>query len=99
MFARTQGGRHVSRMVPEPLEPVVPRLARVDDCIGEMADLSGQWSLDALDLKQLRQRDDRLRIIVSAVRPIPPVISMLFSGAINHLTAILDNTVWHLVTK
>lgn len=85
--------------LPEPLQPVVARLARVDDCIAEMADLAGAWSLRALELKQLRRRDMRFRTVVSAVRPIPPVISMLFSESIGHLRSILDNVVWHLVTE
>jgi len=85
--------------LPEPLAPVVARLARVDDCIYEIGDLSGQWSLDALDLEQRRRRDGRYRVVVVAVRPIPPVISLLFSEAINHLRSILDNAVWHIVAK
>jgi len=85
--------------LPEPLEPVVARLARVDDCIGEMGDLSGRWSLDALELVQLRRKDGHFRTVISAIRPIPPVISLLFSEAINHLRAVLDNTVWYLVTE
>lgn len=85
--------------LPEPLEPVVSRLARVDDCIGEMEDISGQWSTCAIELKQLRRSDMRFRTVVSKVRPIPPVISLLFSEAINHLRAVLDNTVWHLATE
>lgn len=84
--------------LPEQLEPVVARLARVDDAIGEMGDLAGQWSLDALELRQLRRSDGRYRTVVGAVRPIPPAISLLFSEAIGHLRASLDNVVWHLVT-
>lgn len=65
-----------------------------------MADLSAQWSSEApLDLKQLRRSDGKVRTVVLAVRPIPPVISMLFSEAIHHLRAMLDNTVWHLVVE
>jgi hypothetical protein len=93
------GGPTYPEWLPKPLEPVVARLARVDDCICEMGDLSGQWSLNALELKQLRRSDGRIRLVVSSVRPIPPVVSLLFSEAINHLRAVLDNTVWHLVTE
>lgn len=85
--------------LPEQLEPAVARLARVDDCIFEMGDLSGQWSLAALEVKQVRRNDGRFRALVSAVRPIPPLISLLFSEAINHLRAVLDNVVWHLVSE
>lgn len=85
--------------LPTGLSPVVARLARADDCIAEMADLSGAWSLDAVELTQLRRRDGRFRTVVSAVRPIPPVVSLLFSEGINHLRAVLDNVVWHLVCE
>ena len=85
--------------LPGALKPVAARLARVDDCYAEIADLSGQWSINALELKQLRRSDDRVRTVVDTVRPIPPAISVLFSEAINHLRATLDNVVWHLVTS
>lgn len=65
-----------------------------------MVDLSGKWSFEGpLELKQLRRADNRYRTVISAVRPIPPAISLLFSEAIHHLRAVLDNTVWHLVTE
>jgi hypothetical protein len=37
--------------------------------------------------------------VVTALRPIPPVAALLFSEAINHLRAALDNVVFHLVTS
>ena len=64
-----------------------------------MGDLAGQWSLGAVELRQLRRSDGRFRTVVAAVRPIPPMISVLFSEAIGHLRASLDNVVWHLVTE
>lgn len=79
--------------LPEQLEPAVARLARVDDCIFEMGDLSGQWSLAGLEVRQVRRSDGRFRALVSAVRPIPPLISLLYSEAISHLRAVLDNVV------
>ena len=85
--------------LPEQLEPAVARLARVDDCIFEMGDLSGQWSLAGLEVKQVRRGDGRFRALVSVVRPIPPLISLLFSEVISHLRAVLDNVVWHLVSE
>ena len=86
--------------LPEQLEPVVARLARVDDCIFEMGDLSGRWSLDSpLTLQQQRRSDGRYRVVVSEVRPVPPAISLAFSEAVNHLRAVLDNVVWHLVVE
>lgn len=86
--------------LPEPLAPIVARLARVDDCIGEIVDQSGLWSLnEPLELEQVRRADGRYRVVIAGVRPIPPGIALLFSEAIHHLRAILDNTVWHLVEE
>lgn len=95
-----EGGTITPMWLPEQLEPVVARLARVDDCIFEMGDLSGRWSLDApLSLQQLRRSDGRYRVVVSEVRAVPPAISLAFSEAVNHLRAALDNVVWHLVVE
>ncbi|MFD7026123.1 hypothetical protein [Promicromonospora sukumoe] len=85
--------------LPEALAPVAARLARVDDCYAEIAELSGRWSTEALQLKQLHRSDDQVRTVIDKVRPIPPAIAVLFSDAINHLRATLDNVVWHLVTS
>lgn len=84
---------------PESLYPVAIRVARADECAYEMARLAGQWSFDGpLELVQYR-REGRFRTVVKAIRPIPPRISLLFSEAVNHLRAALDNVVWHLVDQ
>lgn len=36
-------------------------------------------------------------MVVKSVRPVPPEASLLFSEAVNHLRAAVDNVVWHLV--
>lgn len=86
--------------LPEPLAPIAARLARVDDCIGDLVDQAGWWSFnDPLELQQLRRSDGRYRVVVAGVRPIPPSIAILFSEATHHLRAALDNTVWYLVEQ
>lgn len=73
------------------------RIARADECAFEIAELASQWSLSGpLDLVQIR-RGDRYTVQVRGIRPIPPRIHLLFSEAVNHLRAALDNVVWHLV--
>lgn len=83
--------------LPADLEPAVARLARVDDHIYELGDLAGVWSRSALELRQSRRQDGRFRVTVRSIRPVPPVMALLFSEAVNHLRAVLDNAVWHLV--
>jgi len=83
--------------LPEALQPAVVRLGRVDDLIYEMGDLAGSWSQAALTLRQSRRGEGRFRASVESVRPVPPIAALLFSEAVNHLRAVLDNAVWHLV--
>lgn len=85
--------------LPEPLEPVVARLARADECIYQVADLAAGWSSGhSVTVTQYRRRSDSMtRTLVTAIRPIPPSISLLFSEVIHHLRAALDNVVWALV--
>lgn len=85
--------------LPEPLEPVVARLARADECIYQIADLSAEWSIgDAVSMTQYRRPSDTMtRTVITEIRPIPPSISLLFSEVIHHLRAALDNVVWAMV--
>lgn len=82
--------------LPSDLHPVAMRIARADECAYAMGELASQWSIAApLDLVQIRI-GDRVRVRVQGIRPIPPRIPLLFSEAVNHLRAALDNVVWHL---
>lgn len=85
--------------LPEHLEPVVARLARADQVIYEMADQSARWSMAGpLTMVQYRRPSDQMtKTIVTAIRPIPPSVGLLFSEAIHHLRAVLDNVVWGLL--
>lgn len=42
---------------------------------------------------------DRFTVRVLAIRAIPPRIFLLFSEAVNHLRAALDNVIWYLVER
>jgi hypothetical protein len=83
--------------LPSDLTPVALRLARADDLEYQLGWECLNWSLHALEMKQVRRADGLLDVVVAAVRPIPPVVSMLFSEIINHLRAVIDNVMFHVV--
>lgn len=85
--------------LPEPVESGAFRLARADQCAFKIGDLASQWSLDGpLDFKQVRQ-GDHVQLFVTRLRPPPPEVSLLFSEAVNHLRATIDNVIWYLVER
>jgi len=85
--------------LPEGLEPVALRLARADECAFKIGDLTSKWSADGpLELEQVRQ-GDRVQMFLRSMRPIPPAASLLFSEAVNHLRAAIDNVVWYLIEQ
>lgn len=84
---------------PPQLDPVVLRLARADQLAYEIGDLAGEWSWNGpITLTEFR-RGNTMELRVTSIRPVPPVASLLFSEAVNHLRAGLDNVIWHLVGK
>lgn len=83
--------------LPTELDPVAMRIARADECAYAIGDMAGTWSLEGLELEAFRT-GDRVTTRISAIRPIPPKISLLFSEAVNHLRAALDNVIWHLAS-
>ena len=89
--------------IPAELEPVALRLARADQAAFEIAQLSMEWSRTEgngpLTLHQVIDRPGTVSLVVVKVRPIPPLVSMLFSEAVNHLRAAIDNTVFYLVQR
>lgn len=85
--------------LPPDLYPVALRIARADECAYAIGKLAGLWSFNVpIELEQER-RDGRFTTRVRSIRPIPPRISMLFSEAVNHLRAAIDNVVWYLVIQ
>lgn len=87
--------------LPREWEPVALRLARADDAAFQMGELALNWSRaegrGALTLGQVVQKTGELELVVTGIRPIPPLVSMLFSEAIHHLRAAIENTLFHLV--
>ncbi len=87
------------RWLPKDLEPVALRLARADECAFKIGDLTSKWSADGpLGLEQIRH-NNTVQMVVKSVRPVPSEASLLFSEAINHLRAAIDNVVWYLVEQ
>lgn len=85
--------------LPVDLEPVALRLARADECAFEIGDLASAWSLAGpLDFEQVRYGDET-ETVLKAIRSVPPKASLLFSEAVNHLRAAVDNVVWHLIEE
>lgn len=88
--------------IPPALEPVALRLARADQAALDLGRLSFEWSRnEPLELCQVDVSNDPgvRNLVVADVRPIPPAVSMLFSEAINHLRAAIDNVLFHLVEQ
>ncbi|EID77416.1 hypothetical protein W59_23740 [Rhodococcus opacus RKJ300 = JCM 13270] len=88
---------HETAWLPQELQSVALRLARADHATYQLGELSLTWSREALQMQQADRGNGQLDVVVSGVRPIPPLASMLFSEAINHLRAAVDNTLFHLV--
>ncbi|MDR1189385.1 MAG: hypothetical protein LBK95_18360 [Bifidobacteriaceae bacterium] len=89
--------------IPADLELVAMRISRADEAAFAVAQLALEWSRSGgdgpLDMLQVENPPGTLSLVVAKVRPIPPAIVLLFSEAIHHLRAALDNTVFHLVEQ
>lgn len=89
--------------IPPELEMTILRLARADEATFVLGQLSLEWSRSGregpIDLYQVEEQPGELSLRVAGVRSIPPAISMLFSEAIHHLRACLDNTVFVMVKQ
>lgn len=51
-----------------------------------------------LELEQTRS-GGRFTAAVRSIRPVPPLLWLLFSEGVNHLRAALDNVVWHMAEQ
>jgi hypothetical protein len=90
--------------LPEPLHPVALRLARADQLAYELAMVLLSWSrgsdnAGALKIRQVERTPGYYDVEVASIRPTPPVAGMLFSEAISHLRAALDNVVYYLAEQ
>ncbi len=84
--------------LPEDLDSVALRLARVDGLVFELGQLAMNWSQnDPLELAPVETQPNQLDLTVEAVRPIPPMMSLMFSEAVHHLRAAIENTVYYTV--
>lgn len=83
--------------LPAELDPVALRLARADHVAYQLGEISLGWSRSALEMNEVERSDGQLDVVVAGIRPIPPLVSMLFSEAIHHLRAAIDNTLFYLV--
>jgi hypothetical protein len=85
--------------LPDELDPVALRLARADECAFKIGDLASKWSADGpLDFEQIR-RGNTVQMVLKSLRPVPAEASLLFSEAVNHLRASIDNVIWYLVEQ
>lgn len=86
--------------MPEKLRPIVYRLCRADECAYEMLEIMMNWSLnEPVEMGQEPNSREAVKIVVKRIRPIPPLLALLFSEAINHLRSSLDNVVWFFVEE
>jgi hypothetical protein len=90
--------------LPEPLHHVALRLARADQLAYDLALVLLSWSrgtddAGALEVRQVERKRGYYDVEVARVRPTPPVADMLFSEAIGHLRAALDNVVFYLAEQ
>ncbi len=93
----------VLNWLPADLAHVALRLGRADELEYQLGRVAFKWSSGRggpLTLEQVHgSTPDTVDAVVAGVRPIPPIASMFFSEAINHLRAVLDNVVFHLVAE
>ncbi|MFJ2755579.1 hypothetical protein ACIO3S_08280 [Nocardioides sp. NPDC087217] len=90
--------------LPAGLHPVALRLARADGLAYELAQVALNWSRGtngdgALTVRQVERDEGYYNVEVASIRPVPPIAAMLFSEAIGHLRASLDNVVFHLAEQ
>lgn len=87
--------------IPVGLEDVALRLARADEAAYRVIELSIDWARPGeevpISVHQAEVEPGVLELVVDKVKPVPPLVAMLFSEAIHHLRAAIDNTVFHLV--
>lgn len=98
-----RGGEPIPSWLPRGLEHVALRLGRADDLELQLGRVAFGWSSGCggpLTVEQVHgETPGTVDAVVTGIRPIPPSAGMLFSEAVNHLRAVLDNVVFHLVTS
>ncbi|TDP27612.1 hypothetical protein DFR75_1233 [Nocardia ignorata] len=85
--------------LPDRLATAAFRLSRVDQTVEAIGALAAGWSDNKpIGLTQSQSGGQWVTSVVS-VRPVPPLASVLFSEAIHHLRAAIENTLFYLVEK
>jgi hypothetical protein len=51
-----------------------------------------------LEFVQVRE-GNQVQMFLKSLRAVPPEVSLLFSEAVNHLRASIDNVIWHLIEQ
>lgn len=79
-------------------------MARADQLAYDLALVLLSWSrgtddAGALEIRQVERTKGYYDVEVARVRPTPPIANMLFSEAIGHLRAALDNVVFYLAEQ
>ena len=82
--------------LPSPLEPVAMRLARADEAAFQIGRLALGWSREAFEMSEVERRPGWLDLVLKDIRPIPPLLVMLFSEAVHHLRAAVENVLFYL---
>ena len=82
--------------LPEPLHHVALRVARADELCYSLAQENFAFSYSGPVELIERVSEGHCRMVVQAVKPVPPRIALLFSEAVSHLRAAIDNTLFHL---
>lgn len=90
--------------LPEELHPVAMRLARADALAYELALTALAWSRGpndegAITLRQVERTPGTYDVDVTSIRPVPPLAAMLFSEAVHHLRAAVDNALYYVAEK
>ncbi|MDE1675071.1 hypothetical protein [Nocardia gipuzkoensis] len=83
--------------LPDRLSATAFRLGRVDEAVEAVGALAAHWS-DSQPIELTQTQSGRQWVAsVVGIRPVPPVAAVLFSEAIHHLRAAIENTLFYLV--
>lgn len=90
--------------LPEELHPVAMRVARADAAAERLARLALAWSrgpgnAGAITVEQVERTAGTYDVEIASIRPVPPLAAMLFSEAVHHLRAAVDNALFHVAQR
>ncbi|MDJ1113795.1 hypothetical protein [Microbacterium dauci] len=82
---------------PELLVPLALRLSRADELAEDLAGRCFEWARAGGTRFDERRSDGFAELYVASVDPVPPIVRLLFSDAVNQLRSALDNAVVLLI--